>query len=699
MRFKRAIVWVGVVGLATATGCTKTKPADRPAQQPPEVVLGEQVTKDAPRVPPKPTPKAEAVDGGEPVAKDAPKVPPKPAPKPDAAEKPADNPAPPPATETPKGAAAAPAGAAADAAAPGAAAVADLVARLSTAADEDGRVKAIDDLAALGQNALPAMEKLLAAAGDENVRVRWHAARALGAIGEDALPAIGKLVSLLRDADPIVATQAAAAIGAIRADDDRKEIPADALQAYAAAAGALAEATVHPDARVRRASLRAVSRLEADPAKLAPLVNRQLADAEPAVVMESLQSLADLGADAVPLLIESLKDPKARYWATVALTEIGPDAAPAAAPLTAAAVNGETEERLQAMLALAAIGEPAAEAADELATVLDSPDAAVRSAAAFALGRMRGAAADAALEKASTDADPFLSGIASWARARIHPEDKALVSKSLGILTGALDGDRPNARIAAMSAISDLTDSLDDADEAAVAEKFATLLGDANPEVRGAAATALVRLGPTAVAALEKSLANPEVRTLAVELLAASGSKAKEAVDTLVVALGDADPAHRGDAAVALAAIGPDAAEAVPALVKVVEGGAADDASRYPAIFALGRIGAASAPATALLRGLMAKADDPMGQAVSAWALLKITPDDEKLIAEAVPLLRKGLRSERDLVRLEAVAALAELGKAAASAVPMLELMSEDDPLPAVRKAAAAAAARIKAAK
>ena len=587
----------------------------------------------------------------------------------------------------------------ADASAPGAAGVADLVKLLASAADEDGRVKAIDDLAAVGQNAKPAMDALLAAIGGDNIRVRWHAARALGAIGEDALPALPKLVGLLQDADPIVATQAAAAIAAIRTDDDRKEIPADAAKSYADAAAALADAAVHPDPRVRRSALRAVARLESDPAKLAALVNRQLADAEPAVVMQSLQSLADIGPAAVPLLVESLKDPKARYWATVALTEIGPDAAPATGALTAAAQNGEVEERLQAMLALAAIGEPAAESADELAAALDSPDTAVRSAAAYALGRMRGKVADGALEKASADADPFLAGIASWARARIHPDDKALVSKSLGILTGALDGDRANSRIAAMSAIADLSESLDDADEVAVAERFVKLLEDANPAIRGAAAGALVRLGPTAVAALEKALANPATRTLAMELLAAAGSKAKPAVDTLVGALADAEPAVRGDAAVALAAIGSDAAAAVPALVKLAGSAGADDPSRYPAVFALGKIGPAAAPAAEMLRGMLAKADDPMGQSVAAWALLKITPDDQKLIAEAVPLLRRALRSERDLVRLEAVSALADLGAAAASAVPMLELMSEDDPLPAIRKAAAAAAARIKAAK
>lgn len=658
MRFFAAIVFTGAVSLAATVGCTKAKPAgEKAAQRPPQVDLGEPVAGGAANQTVPRRPDAE------------------------------------PAVVEPK----AVAESTADVAAPGATALADIRKAWADATDEDGRVRAIDQLAGLGQNALPALDDLVKALADDNVRIKWHAARAVGAIGEDSLPALPKLVALLADADPIVATQSAAAIAAIRADDGRTELPADAAATYASAADALAAATVHPDARVRRAALRAVSTLRPEADKLAALVGKQLADADPAVVMQSLQSLADLGAQAVPMLVESLKDPKARYWATVALTEIGPDAAAATDALTAAATSGEPEERMHAMLALAAIGEPAVAAADALTAVLDSPDTAVRSAAAFALGRMRGAGADAALEKASADADPFLAGIASWARARIHPDDKDLVSKSLAILSTSLDGDRPNTKIAALEALSDLTGSLDDADETALSGRFVALLEDQHPGVRGAAAAALARLGPTAVDALEKALSNPAVRTVALELLAAAGSNAKPAVDALAASLGDADPAVRGDAALALAAVGGDAAEAVPALATLIDGAAAEDPTKYAAVYALGRIGPAAKTVAAKLRSFVS-GDDPMLATVAAWALLKIEPDNKEQIPTAVPLLRKALRSENDNVRLQAVLALGELGTAAQSAVPMLELMSEDDPLPSLRKAAAAAAATIKAA-
>ena len=248
-----------------------------------------------------------------------------------------------------------------------------------------------------------------------------------------------------------------------------------------------------------------------------------------------------------------------------------------------------------------------------------------------------------------------------------------------------------------MSALSDLTGSLDDADEAALADRFVGLLEDDHPAVRVAAATSLVRFGPTAITAIEKALDKPALRTLAIELLAAAGSKAKPAVDNLVAALSDADSATRGDAAVALAAIGPDAAEAVPALSKLLAGDEKEAALRYAAAYALGRIGPAAAPVAETLRGL-SKSEDELMASVAVWALLKIEPENKAQVAAAVPVLRKALRGERDLARLEAATALGELGGAAASAIPILELVSEDDPLAAVRSAAAAALGKIKAA-
>jgi HEAT repeat protein len=78
------------------------------------------------------------------------------------------------------------------------------------------------------------------------------------------------------------------------------------------------------------------------------------------------------------------------------------------------------------------------------------------------------------------------------------------------------------------------------------------------------------------------------------------------------------------------------------------------------------------------------------------WASLKINPEDRSLLDQAVPALRKALRAEREIVRLEAAVALGEIGAAAAPTIPMLELVSEEDPSKPVRAAAAAALVKIK---
>jgi HEAT repeat protein len=205
---------------------------------------------------------------------------------------------------------------------------------------------------------------------------------------------------------------------------------------------------------------------------------------------------------------------------------------------------------------------------------------------------------------------------------------------------------------------------------------------------------ALIRLGPTAVGTLREKLSDPALRGRVLEILAALGPAAKPAVDDMIKSLADADPAVRGDAAAAIAAIGPDAAAAVPILVKML----ADEGApleRYPAAYALGRIGPAAKPAVEQLRALATSSDEVL-VTVALWASLKINPEDRSLLDQAVPALRKALRAEREIVRLEAAVALGEIGAAAAPTIPMLELVSEEDPSKPVRAAAAAALVKIK---
>lgn len=565
---------------------------------------------------------------------------------------------------------------------------------LAAATDAKTRIEVVDDIADLGQRAKPALADLVACTTDASASVRWHAARAIGMIGEDALPQLPVLVKLLEDTDPIVATQAAAAIGSIRKDDGRPEIPDADATLYAAAVERLVHATTHPDPRVRRAAIRSAKRVAPSLKELAPLFSRQLADADPSVVMAALHSLAELDEAAVPFLLEALKEPKSRYWACIALAEIGPGAAPAVGQLEQLASEGETADRIQALLTLAAIGEKAGTAAPTMVRALEAEDDALHFPAAFALGSTKSAAGDAALERAAAGNNPFLADVAAWALARIHPDDGALVDRAVSRLRAALTAERPNQRAAAASGLSDLAAGLPEASRRQIAADFAGLLTDSDPDVGVSGGAGLIRLGASAVETLEAKLADPALRPAVLEILAAIGPAAKPATDKLVSLLDAADPLVREEAAVALAAIGPEAAEAVPSLVKMLAPAEADG-GKFSAAYALGRIGPASAPALELLRGLATSSDEALAT-VALWASLKIAPEDKSLFESAVPALRKAARSNRELVRLEAAVALGEIGPAAMPAAAMLEFLAEEDPVPTVRAAAAAALDKVR---
>jgi HEAT repeat protein len=571
----------------------------------------------------------------------------------------------------------------------------DLVAKLQATDDSLIRVVMIDEIANLGQNAKPALEALVKATEDPELRVRWHAARAIGLIGEDASAAVPVLVKLLADSDPVVAAQAAAAIANVRGDESAETITAEDSAHYAAARDAIAKATVHADPRVRRAAIRALKQLEPSPAVLGPLFGKQLADADPSVVLPALHTLASMEETSVPVLIEALKDPKSRYWACLGLAEIGAEASPAVGPLAQLAAEGEIDERLQAILALAAIGEKASAAAPALIAALESPDKSLRFPAAFALGKLRAAAGDAALEKVAADDDEVLAATAAWARAQIHRDEKPFAAAALARLLKVLASDDPAVREGAVAGLSDLATQLDDTQKEQLAKTFMGLITDAHPEVGLAAGAALIRLGGPSLATLRGKLADPAVRTHVLEILAGIGPAAKPALDDIVKELGDADADHAGEAAVAIGAIGPEAVAAVPALRRVVGDAAKAPGLRYSAAYALGRIGPAAKEAEPDLRKL-AEVEDELMATVAIWAALKVAPEDKSLFERAVPLLRRALRGDREMVRLEAAVALGDIGPAAATAIPMLELVSEDDPVKAIRAAAAEALEKIR---
>ncbi|SIO05858.1 HEAT repeat [Singulisphaera sp. GP187] len=195
-------------------------------------------------------------------------------------------------------------------------------------------------------------------------------------------------------------------------------------------------------------------------------------------------------------------------------------------------------------------------------------------------------------------------------------------------------------------------------------------LGSRDPRVRAAVAEGLYRFGPEAAAAI------PALLRVFTEPIDGAGGRA---------GAGSANDSRAlsGVAAAALGKIAPGSASAkgvVTALTEVVRSG--QGARQAQAAAALAQFGPAAAPAIpALVR--MAREAGPThapeseNEQAAAWALGKIAPGTPA-VDEAVAALEDVLRSRQAPSRVAAVEALGRLGPNAATCLPMLRALRED---------------------
>ena len=570
---------------------------------------------------------------------------------------------------------------------------------LSAATNPDAVVKATDAIGRLrgqGRSALPDLLKLTS---DADPRVRWHAARSVGLIGEDAVSSIPTLLTLLQDADSVVATQAAAAIGHIREDDDLKSLSDADKALYADAVTQLVGTLVHNDARVRRACLRSLRALDPSPDQLMPVVDTVFASQDPAVILPVLQSVADMGSEAVPFLVERLKLPQGRFWASVALTEIGPGAAGATQALVEALPESAVDEQLHEVFALAAIGEGAQSAGETLVKLYSDGDSSLQGPILYAIGKLKYREAESVLTQTVAEESP-LSATAAWALVKIKPDDSTLVNDAVQRMRNQAQSESAFERAAAASALSDLSDHMDATQRQSLGIFFENMLMDTSESVQEAAAAAIVRLGGDGVPAIRSLLEGTQTQFFALGITSAIGEPAAPAVPDIIGLLDSKDDEIVHEAILALAAIGSASAAASDRLLTIL-----DDSLRnqnevktrlhYAAAYCLGRIGSPGAMKALPRLKELSESSDGMQATVAIWAVLQITPNDQEQFENAVPLLTAALASEEQTVRLEAIIALGDLGSRAKDAVPAIELISEDDPVRTIRLAAQQALEKI----
>jgi len=545
--------------------------------------------------------------------------------------------------------------------------------------DREVCLRAMDRLEALGERAAPAVPALVTALARPEEEVRQRAARGLGAIGPAAAAAAAALTEKLNDEQAEVRGYAAYALGRIGDGSDP-------------VVEALSRAAFDRAAVVRRAALRALQRLNPPQEKVMPLVLKILEQGDASVIAPALETLAEQGEAALPRLCQALQNDQACYWACLALAELGPKAGPAVPHLKPLLAHQDPEVRMQALAALGEIGPAAQPLVPEVIAALQDEAGGVRYAAAFALGRIgTSPEAKAALEETLKQDDAFLRMVSAWAIARNNPDDRAAVERAVELILQAFKSQDVHLRRAAARVAVDVEVPVEK-----VAPLLVAALRDQDAEVVGNAIEALSQLGPKALRQINEVLDNRELRPYAIRLIQRMGAKAESAVPALVRLLGEPAEAEeevmfKQEVQFALAAIGPAAADAVPALVGSLR--SAQDPIRASAAFALGKIGPAARAAVPFLRENL-RSGNPIVRLACVRALLQIQPGEARLAAVAAPMLLEALRNEYELVRAEAATALGERSDFGKRFIPQLKELLQD-PSPLVRERATEALKRL----
>ena len=194
---------------------------------------------------------------------------------------------------------------------------------------------------------------------------------------------------------------------------------------------------------------------------------------------------------------------------------------------------------------------------------------------------------------------------------------------------------------------------------------------------------AMAEEGKEIVPALITALKSDDAAYWACLVLTEIGPDAEEAVGPLTKLFqSHEDPEVRREAVLALAAIGPGAAGAVPALIGVLDSDENENLLDGPAIYALGAIGPKAKEAQDRIRKLADDEDAPdFRRTIGLWALARMNPDDQELAREVVPRLVQALKAPEPMLRAAAARALIDLDADPEIVRPeMQKAMEEADP-------------------
>jgi HEAT repeat protein len=417
---------------------------------------------------------------------------------------------------------------------------------LLDSAEGDRKIQVVHEIANLGGSTPKAVEILFTALNKKDVTVRIHAARTLSQLGKPRT-AVATLVESLTHEDASVRATAASFLG-ILGKPALKAVPA------------LEKCLADPAAPVREEAAKALRNLGRTTFVLPDTLNPNLALSSALTALkgkdanrrsQAAMALATMGADAtegVPALIEALKD---------------------------------KHDRLDMLR--------------EFDAKIVGNDFVVRKEAVIALGKIGPYSKDALPLLEKFVAEPANKPYREWAvqaMTAIRLANPQSSIEDLPALMKTLRGDEQDSvKLVAVSRLAELGSKATDA-----IPPLIDALKSTNQNLQGAAGDALVKIGPQAIPSLVEALADKRARRAAAKALRGFGPAGKEAVPALIEALkeGDANAAHAlsrmGKPAIAqlveimrkemqfrqiagetLAMMGPEAKEAVPALLELLK--------------------------------------------------------------------------------------------------------------------------------
>lgn len=375
-------------------------------------------------------------------------------------------------------------------------------------------------LAEIGPAAKDAVPHLKEVLGHDKPEARLQAVAALGEIGAASKPLTADIVALLEN-DPEVGVRytAAFALGKIGVDDvavaalkkaagkDDPFLKLIAVWALArnnptdkalvqSAVDEIVAAFKSDDADLRRAAAKAAVDFDVSPDVVAPMLIDALEDDDQTVVKNAVESLAELGPEALKHVDKLFAREELRFYPIALITRLGPEASGAVPEIIKQLDNAVVSEEdamflRELQFAVAAIGPGAKDAVRALSENLESRNHEVVASAAYALGKIGPAARGAvpAMRKQLNHPEMIVQLATVRALIEILPDPRPMAAIALPRLAKGLKHENEYVRAECATAFGEIG-----APARGALSELKKLLDDESEIVRQAAADAIKKI-------------------------------------------------------------------------------------------------------------------------------------------------------------------------------------------------------------